>query len=72
MSFHTLKYGLKKAYKDNISSDNVNSTGFLKDVAQSFGNFGDRITNNNHRHDEEHEIAADEEREKEKANNRFK
>lgn len=71
MSFHNLKHDLKKAYKDNLK-EGVNTTAFLKGVASSFTTFGDRVTNSNHRHDEEHEILADQEREREKAKNRFK
>ena len=71
MSFHTLKYDLKQTFKDNVS-DGLKPTSLLKGVASSFGNFGDRITNKDHRHDEEHEKAADAVRETEKEGNRFK
>lgn len=72
MSFHTLKYDLKSTVKANLSKDGIKATELVKGVYSSFGNFGDRITNKNHRHDEEHEIAADKAREAEKDSNRFR
>lgn len=71
MSFHTLKYDLKQTFKANVSKEGIKPTKIIKGVASSFGNFGDRITNSNHRHDEKHEVEADEEREAEKEKNRF-
>lgn len=73
MSFHTLRHDLKKAFKSNASKESgFKATSLVKDVANSFGNFGDRVTNSNHRHDEEHEKIADQEREDEKNSHRFK
>lgn len=72
MSFHTLRHDLKKTFKENVSKDGIQTTAFLKGVASSFETFGDRVTNSNHRHDEEHEMRADQAREEEKARNRFK
>jgi hypothetical protein len=72
MSFHTLRYDLKETYKNNVSKAGINKTAFLKGVASSFTNFGDRITNSNHRHDEPHEQAADAAREAEKDQHRFR
>lgn len=71
MSFHTLKYDLKETFNDNVKTK-FKPASLVKGMASSFGNFGDRITNANHRHDEEHEKAADAMREAEKEKNRFK
>lgn len=71
MSFHTLKFDLKKSFKDNVSKSSVKPASLIKSVASSFGTFGDRVTNSNHRHDEKHEIEADEKREADKEKNRF-
>lgn len=73
MSFHTLRYDLKKTFKENLSKkEGIKPKNFIKGVASSFGNFGDRLTNSNHRHDEEHEKAEDAKREEEKEKHRFK
>lgn len=72
MSFHTLRYDLKETFKTTVSKNGIRTSELIKGVASSFGNFGDRITNQNHRHDEEHEKAADAEREAEKDRNRFR
>lgn len=72
MSFHTLRYDLKETFKTTVSKDGIRTSELIKGVASSFGNFGDRITNINHRHDEPHEKEADAAREAEKDKNRFR